>query len=68
MKKSTAHTIEFRRGVNRGKRATEFGFGGWSGRGRVIEYRIRDNYPIAWVPSLIRASKAGFETGKRMRY
>ncbi len=71
MKKSTAHTIEYRRAMNRGKRVgprDNFGYEKWSGPRRRYEYKIRDNYPIAWVPSLIRASKAGFEAGKRMRY
>lgn len=51
--------------MNRGKRAGEFSR--WSGHRRRYEYKIRDNYPIAWVPSIIRAAKAGFAAGKKMR-
>lgn len=53
--------------MNRGKRVGPRGeFVRWYGHRRRYEYKIRDTYPIAWVPSLIRASKAGFEAGKRM--
>jgi len=51
--------------MNRGKRAGEWTR--WYGHRRMYEYKIRDNYPIAWVPSLLRASKAGFEAGKKTR-